>query len=206
MLDANRDASIDCILISCGANDIDDKTGLDVARDIISIVNRIKVEHPTTKIVLSEVTQYKARDNEVQAYNEHLHSMLSEAENVTLVKHDNLRNETWSKFRDDGKHINHTSMNIFAGNLKGGLRRALNINRYNQSRTYREIQQDQNERLIPPSQPKPLMSNMFAQPRNGTGVPINQRLLGISQNKQIRNPKQDLILKLNDVIKCLQVW
>ena len=100
----NRNKKIGCILISCGVNDIEQTPGKDVANKIISLVQRIKVEHPSTKIVLSEITPFFARDYEVRECNAILHKALS-IQDVYLVNLDRLRDAQWTKFRLDRKHI-----------------------------------------------------------------------------------------------------
>lgn len=202
-LDTHRDVKIGCILISCGANDIEEKTGRDVARDIVDTVNRIKMEHPTTKIVVCEVTPFYARDHEVRACNEELHKQLTS--DVYVVKLDNLRDESWSKFRDDGKHIKENCIALFAGNLIAALKRAHGIPPRNQRlqpgrRNEPSHSHNHNTTQPPPQQPPPpqqLMNNRIQYPA------IDQRLQNIANGG---DPKQNLISKLTDVIKCLQVW
>ena len=232
-LDINRDTNIGCILISCGANDIEEKTGHEVAQDIIGTVNRIKQEHPSTKIVISEVTPFFARDQEVRTCNEELHKQLT-AENIHVAKLDNLRDETWSKFRDDRKHIKQNCVPLFAGILIAALRRAHNMAPRNQrSQTRRDdvgnqrrhpnearFQNNHHDRPPypshppqppqPPHPPRPLMSNFIQNEPYMTNttnhsIPIGHRLQSIAVGKPI-DPKQNLISKLTEVLKHLQVW
>ena len=83
MLIAN--AALACILINFGTNDIVLKSGKNVAADIISTVNRIKVEHPETKVVLSYIVPFRTRDQEVIICNEEMLCKLSGKENVFFV-------------------------------------------------------------------------------------------------------------------------
>ena len=204
VLDTHRNTNIGCILISCGANDIEQKSGMEVANDIIATVNRIKVEHPATKIVVSEVTPHYERDNEVQISNGELRKILNEKENVIIVTHDNLRDAHWTRFRDK-KHVKDTCGNIYAGNLKSGLRRAHNMphyNRYNASN-------DENSSFVGrPNQDRlhqkvPIRSNNLAL-NEQNNIPIDRRLRRIADNNSSADPKQNLISKLNDVIKAIK--
>ena len=205
--------NIENVLISCGVNDIDEKPGLDVALEIINTVNRIKLEHPLTKIVVSEVTpRNDVRDSEVRACNSELHERLNDLENVFLVKLDNLRDETWSKYRDV-KHIKERCIPLFAATLKAGLRKAQNTfrpnrqnyNRQGETLTYNNPPRHSNYDSLE-AQHRPF-GNSSRQGNINSNVPINQRLLDISANNVTHSsPKQTLIPKLADVIKCLEVW
>ena len=64
-LDKNKNTKIGCILIGCGVNDIEQKNGREVGEEMIATVERIRREHPTTKIVLGEITPYNEHDAEV---------------------------------------------------------------------------------------------------------------------------------------------
>ena len=193
-LDANRNTNIGCILISCGANDIEEKSGVELAQDIIMTIKRIKQEHPQTKIVLSEVTPFYRRDQEVRVCNELLHKELVKY-NVFLVSLNNLRDDSWSKFREDRKHIKENYVPIFASNLIAALKPAHNIaprfDRRSQLRRDGPFQQN----------PRPLMDNIIQ-----NGPSIGQRLMNIADGRSNSDPKHTLISKLTDVIKCLQVW
>ena len=67
---------IGCIFISYGVNDIEDRSGEEVANDLLSLISRIKQEHPSTKIVVSEITPYFACDRDARQCNDVLHKEL----------------------------------------------------------------------------------------------------------------------------------
>ena len=160
-------------------------------------VKRIKQEHPRAKIVLSEVTPFYRRDQEVRTCNELLHKELAE-DNIFLVTLDNLRDESWSKFREDRKHIKENCVPIFASNLIAALRRAHNMVPRSDRQYHRKNGSAQQNYSY---NPRPLMSNTIPK-----GPAIGQRLMNIAEGRNNIDPKQNLISKLADVIKCLQVW
>ena len=125
-LDKNRKTKIGCILIGCGVNDLDDKTGSEVAEEILCTVDRIKHEHPGTSIVVGEITPYHQWDNKVEACNTILRERIGK-EFVHLVKMDFLRDGTWTNFKSDRKHIKASSIPFFAGAYIAALRRAHNL-------------------------------------------------------------------------------
>ena len=119
----------DVVIIHIGVNDIDNNSGMNVARRLIRLTSSIKTHAPGIKIILSEITPRQlTRDNEVVACNAELHETLGKAENVTLVNHSNLRNDEWTHHKKkDDKHINETSAARLAGNLKSAFRRAIGM-------------------------------------------------------------------------------
>ena len=129
-------ATIDTILISVGTNDVDFKSGLDVAEDIRSLVESIHKDRPNTKIVVSEATPRSlSRDAEIKSCNEKLHMLLRNVPYVFMATQGNLRDEEWSHF-DDDKHVsksNPRSIPIFARNLKAALRKATSTEPVGQS-------------------------------------------------------------------------
>ena len=114
----------DVVIIHVGVNDIDATTGKTVAQKLIHVTSKIKKAAPGIKIILSEVTPRKTKDEEVQTCNKELREILKVAENITLVKHDNLRNEEWTHHRDE-RHITESSTARLAGNLKSAFRKAI---------------------------------------------------------------------------------
>ena len=47
---------IELLVITCGTNDIDEKSGREVADSLIETAKRIKREHPQTKLVRNKKT------------------------------------------------------------------------------------------------------------------------------------------------------
>ena len=133
-LDKVRTKEVGCILISCGVNNIEDQSGQEVANGLIALIGRIMQEHPTTKIVLSEITPYEARDKEVRHCNAILHEKLA-GKNVHIVKLDPLRDAKWSKFRPDHKHIKEEHVRLFASLLIDSLKEAHGLQTRHQRNT-----------------------------------------------------------------------
>ncbi|MDP7404925.1 MAG: hypothetical protein QF782_05710, partial [Porticoccaceae bacterium] len=122
-LDAMQNMCINTIVISCGTNDIDSKSGVEVAQDIIKMVQRVKTEHPESMIVVSETTPRKhQRDDQIKVCNKLLNENLNLYENVTVASQSNLRDATFSMHEDD-KHVKKNKIHVYAGNLKGAMRR-----------------------------------------------------------------------------------
>ena len=93
-------------------------------------INFVKSLYPSIKVIVSEFTpRNDARDKEVLSCNEMLHKGAGGMENVFIVSHSNLRDENMSMF-DDAKHIRKENVNVFAGNIKAGLRKAYGMPRY----------------------------------------------------------------------------
>ena len=115
------------VFIHTGVNDIDTVDGVEVGKDIVSIVQKLRHAYPHLKIVISEITPRKFhKDDEVQLCNNHLHTHLRNLESVTIARHSNLRNEKWTFHRDD-KHFTAISISLFAANIKNALRKCLGI-------------------------------------------------------------------------------
>ena len=202
ILDKNRSNKLGCILISCGVNDIEEKSGQDVAKEMLSLVGRIMQEHPSTKIVISEITPLYARDGEVRACNGILHRELS-GKGVQLVKLERLRDETWSLFQLDRKHIKESKVPIFAKLLIDALRIVHDTPNRRQSNSppNREYQAA-----------KPLMGTILQNPLQRIHptkqpVPIGQRLQSIADGGVPEvDPKRTLISKLLEVVECVKGW
>ena len=123
-LESLRDIEMDMIVICCGTNDIDQLPGSVVAEKLTQIVHRIKLEHPMTKIVLSETTPRKfTRDDEIKHCNQALHEQLDLTPNVFIADQSKLRDATWSLY-EDNKHILRDRINVYAGNIKAAMRKA----------------------------------------------------------------------------------
>jgi hypothetical protein len=93
---------------------------------IISTVERIYLEHPTTKIVLGEVTPCHKLDKEILSCNTHLRERFR-GESIQLVSWDYLRDDDWSYFKPDKKHIKVSATPFFAGGYIAALQRAHNL-------------------------------------------------------------------------------
>ena len=115
------------ILISTGVNDLDDKSGLEVFNKICHIIYQIKVKYPGIKIIFCEVTpRNDERDEEVIRCNQMVNAYVSTQENIYIAHHSNLRDETYSLFRDN-KHIKEYKIAKYASNIKRALRAAYGI-------------------------------------------------------------------------------
>ena len=117
------------VFIHTGVNNLDTVAGVDVAKELIEIVEKIRHNHPSIKIVISEITpRQKFRDDEVKKCNAALHSSLLKKDNITIAFHSNLRNENWTFHKkNDDKHLSEVSISKFAANLKAALRRSIGI-------------------------------------------------------------------------------
>ena len=123
-LNSLRDVGFDMIVICCGTNDTDERTGVEVANELIGIVHRIKQEHPHTKIVLSETTpRQHHRDQEIQQCNQVLHEHLDQMPGLSIAIQSGLREGNWVLYEDD-KHIKRNRINVYAGNIKTAMREA----------------------------------------------------------------------------------
>ena len=203
-LDKNRVKKIGCILISCGVNDIEDRSGREVANGLISLIGRIRQEHPETKIVLSEVTPYDARDREVRLCNGILHEELADA-NVRIVKLEPLRDAKWSKFRNDRKHVKVEHVKLFASLLIDSLKEAHGLpTRHQKHLTSSKHHQHKS--------PEPLMGKLIPMPPNqfkpnSQTTSIGQRLQNIAYGSDNTvDRKQNLISKLVEFVQCLEGW
>ena len=129
----------DIIFIHTGVNDIDTTMGEEVAKDLTGIVHRLRHNHPSLKIIVSEVTPRQIfRDDEVKKCNIALNASLRDEDNVTLASHSNLRNEKWTFHKkDDDKHFSRISISLFASNIKNAFRKSLGItlNKYGNKRS-----------------------------------------------------------------------
>ena len=202
IMDQSRTKTFGCILISCGVNDIEEKSGQDVARELLSLVGRIKQEHPSTKIVISEITPFFARDEEVRICNGILHRELS-GKGVLVVKLDRLRDETWSLFRLDRKHIKESKVPIFTKLLIDALRIVHDTPNRRQNNTPPNREHQAAKPLMGKILPNPLQSiHPTKQP-----APIGQRLQSIADGGVPEvDPKRTLISKLLEVVECVKGW
>ena len=134
-LEQNDLRNYDVVVIHVGVNDIDRVNGRTVAKQLIDLTSRIKSSAPGVKIILSQVTPRQLyKDDEVQACNAEL-DVLKDAENITIAKHNNLRDDKWSFHKpNDDKHFTNFAVARLAGNLKSAFRKAMGFKpRYQQS-------------------------------------------------------------------------
>ena len=193
-LDANRNTSIECIVVNCGVNDIEEQSGQEVATEIISTIHRIRHEHPTTKIIWSEITPFHRRDKEVIECNKKLHEEQWD-NNTIIATMDHLRDDSWSKFAEDRKHVKGTCVPVFAGSLIAAIRRVYKMpqkyerrepNRSHQNHSgenngqYSRVPYDYTQSNTQQKPVNPLMSHILPNPygdaRNNPGAPIQSRL------------------------------
>ena len=85
---------VETILISCGVNDIDYYPGIDVHKYLMDTISKIKASNPDIYIIISELTPRKdVKDSEVITCNRMMNDSVKSLRNVTLIKHDNLRDD-----------------------------------------------------------------------------------------------------------------
>ena len=120
---------LEAVLISCGVDDIDTKSGSDVSDELVETIKQIKQKYSSIKIIVSEVTpRNDARDGEVHKCNKKVRNSLQGLDDVYLVEQSNLRDANWSMFHDT-KHIKKNCIPKFASNLKKGLHKAYGMER-----------------------------------------------------------------------------
>ena len=168
------------------------------------MVGRIRQEHPATKIVLSEITPYEARDREVRRCNGILHEELID-KNVHIVNLEPLRDENWTKFRNDRKHIKVEHVKLFASLLIDSLKEAHGLPTRHQRNMAASKHHDQKP-------PQPLMGKLIPMPSHqfkstNQTPPIGQRLQLIADGRNsMVDRKQNLISKLVEFVQCLEGW
>ena len=212
-LDKNKNTKIGCILIGCGVNDIEQKNGREVGEEMIATVERIRREHPTTKIVLGEITPYNERDAEVITCNGVLRNRI-QGDMIQLVKMDHLRDESWSNFNADKKHIKETSTAFFAGAYIAALRRAYNLPPKNERRKHEELRRRSTDQPIQQRRSgfdnaTQLMQNIQSKPFHAGRTPntsIGDRLRRIANTSPQVRSKHDLIAELSGMLECVQTW
>ena len=82
-------------------------------------------------MLVSEITPRQlTKDDEVLKCNKELKEILKDEQEVTIVRHSNLRNNEWSfHIEGDDKHFTAPAIARLAGNLKAAFRKALGIER-----------------------------------------------------------------------------
>ena len=180
---------MEAILINCGVNDIDYSSAVDVHKSIIDTINNIKFRCPDIKVIVSEITPRKdAKDAEVIICNQMLNNSVKSLRNVILIKHDNLRDNSWSHFHNT-KHIKKRSVPLFSANIKAGLREA-----YGMAKTNFENNLNNGDKYS-----HPIYKH---QPMNQTvpNKPINDRMKNIAGYDK---PKDQIINGIIDALKGL---
>ena len=123
-----------------------------------------------------------------------------------MVKLDPLRDLTWFKFRDDGKHIKEEHVKLFASLLIDSLKEAHGLPTRHQKK-HASGQQHQHKT------PLPLMGKIISMPSHQyqptivSTAPIGQRLQNIAGGSNGRVvQKQNLMSKLAELMTCLEGW
>ena len=118
---------LECVLISCGVNDIDSKAGRNVADELFHSVMGIHHQYPKITIVVNEITpRGDEKNKDVNTCNERLKELLGNRRfpSIYLQDQQGIRSQSCLY---DSKHIRKSFINKFVTNLKFGLRRALKI-------------------------------------------------------------------------------
>ena len=114
-------------LLNVGLNDIDEKDHIEVFQDMEILTNEIREKYPGIKFIISEFIQRNdSRNTEVQLFNKLLTDYALNNEDITVARHGNLKDATWSMYRD-AKHIKESKVAKFAANLIRALKTAYDI-------------------------------------------------------------------------------
>ena len=115
------------MLISCGTNDIEYKSGIEVHTELMSLIKFINEKYSTLKIIISHIIPRKDDLNkEVLVCNGLLDQSGKQSEHVFLVDHSNLQVVRQSILHDT-KYIKKESIRHLAGNIKRTLRSSYGI-------------------------------------------------------------------------------
>ena len=115
------------VFINVGVNDCDIKEHQQVFDEMKSTIDKIRQKIPNVKIIMSEITpRTDDRDDEVMQCNELLHNYAYQHDDIFVTVHKNLRDATWSMFRDN-KHIHEFKIPKFAANIIRALKMAYKI-------------------------------------------------------------------------------
>ena len=183
------------ILVSTGVNDIDNYNVIQVFNKITHIIHNLTIKFPGIKIIISEITpRCDDRDCEVIICNKMLNSFVDTKENIFIARHSNLRDETFSMFRDI-KHIQKTKIAKFASNLKIALRKAYGVKstRFSRKEEYTGIKNHLQSRTLLQNH-TPLQSHMLDTGLNDIhqhNTDINNRLFSIANVNNPRNQERD---------------
>ena len=172
------------ILISTGVNDLDEASGIELFNTFSRLINQLKTKYPGIKIIMCEITPHDdERDEEVLKCNRMINSCVSSQANIYVAYHSNLRDDTFSLFRDN-KHIKESKIAKFASNIKRAMRTAYGIIDPNSSHSNLTCTYNNKSYASQPSfnwhgrnQIKAAPSRSFTQQ---TRPDINTRLIGIT--------------------------
>ena len=129
LVDRTEYTNIKYFFFSVGCNDVEYKDGDGVFADIKILVEKITSKYDNVKVILSEITpRMDEFDENVKDCNKLLHEYTKENQNLFLTRNSNLRDPIF--FLEDGKHLKRNASARFASNIKGALRRAYGIRRF----------------------------------------------------------------------------
>ena len=104
-------------LLNVGLNDIDDKDHKQVFQETEMLINQLRNKYPGIKMIISELIPRKDnRNDEVEAFNSLLGKYASKYGDITVARHANLKDATWSMHYDE-KHIKKNKIPKFAANI-----------------------------------------------------------------------------------------
>ena len=119
--------SLKYVFVNVGVNDCDTKDHEQVFGEMKMVIDQIRRKIPNAKIIMSEITpRTDDRDIEVQLCNTLLHDYAQQHDDIIVTVHKNLRDATWSMFRDT-QHIHEMKVPKFAANIIRALKEAYNI-------------------------------------------------------------------------------
>ena len=132
--------SLNYVMRNVGVNDLDEKNHTQVFGEAEILFDEIRSKHPGIKLIVSEITpRNDIRDSEVKAFNNLLHNYAVNHADITVAIHNNLRDPSWSMYRD-AKHIKEEKIGKFAANLIKALKTAYGIT--NKSELFRNTVQN----------------------------------------------------------------
>ena len=107
-------------ILSTSVNDLDEGSGIELFNIFSRLINQLKTKYPGIKIIMCEITPRDDERDEVLKCNRTMNSYVSSQENIYVSYHPNLRDETFSLFRDN-KHIKESKIPKFASNIKRAM-------------------------------------------------------------------------------------
>ena len=114
-------------LISVGTNDIDTKEPDDIIHEYSEIIDLLKKKYPGIHVIINELPPRKERNNDkVQKMNGLLNQLCLESDSLTIITQEKLRGNIDRNMFDD-KHVHRRAVNLFAGSIKQGLRKAYGL-------------------------------------------------------------------------------
>ena len=92
IINEEKSQGFDTVLISCGTNDIEYKSGIEVHTELMPLIKFINEKYPTLKIIISHITPRKDDLNkEALVCYALLDQSVKQSEHVFLVDHSNLQ-------------------------------------------------------------------------------------------------------------------